>query len=288
MSGAGGSEVEARVRAYLGVLLPPDEVDDAATAACAADDPFAAAHEVVGSRVRVTTEVEADVLVEEAGLPAAQAAAVLGLSEDEVRAALDAAREAATELAGQPAVAVPPAPASPPIVIVDDSGEPYLLPEPPSGRRRRFAWVVLAVVALAAVAVALAVVARGGDCEATVHDVAAAPIEVRGGCVASDVDATGRPAEPRDRFEIGEPIVFWFSYAPVDAPEFFLTLAVVRDGEELPTMPQFPLPDDCDGETCTFAHLRLPTQLVGEPGRYRVQIRFEGRVLVSGAFEVTA
>ncbi|MDP8928562.1 MAG: hypothetical protein M3O70_08325, partial [Actinomycetota bacterium] len=98
-------EVEQRVRDYFAALLPPHaaqaalaDVLDRLPLNASPSAVFVAAHKALQDRLRVRPEVEADVLVEEAGLSVSDAANVLGLRVRDVRAALDAAAAAAAAL----------------------------------------------------------------------------------------------------------------------------------------------------------------------------------------------
>lgn len=270
-----GGDLEDRVRAYLGALLPAGEVPAALEAALADDAPFDAAHRIVHERVRVTTEVEIDVLVHDAGLTVEEAAHVARVGEDDAREAVAAVAAAAEEIGRR-------APRAP-IVIVDDSGEPLVLPEGTT-RRRRWPWLV--AVTLTAIAIAGLVLTYGDDpCDSTVHDVPDAPLTVERACVTHQVDAEGRPVAPRHTFAAGEPVTFWFAYDLRGNDDFLLTLVVSREGEEVPNQPQFPPPDNCDGP-CGQAHVTIPSDLVEDVGTYTVEVRWEGETLAAGDFAV--
>ena len=90
-----GPETEGRLRAYFGALLRADEVDRAVNSvqlrtvpSASVVEAFVAAHTVLGLYLRVSVDVEADVLVRDVGLTTEQAARVVGLTEAEVRAAV--------------------------------------------------------------------------------------------------------------------------------------------------------------------------------------------------------
>lgn len=98
-------EVEERLRDYFAALLPPHaahevfaDVLDRLPVNASPGAVFVAAHKALQDRVRVAPEVEADVLVEEAGLSVSDAAMVLGLRVRDVRNALEAAAAAAAAL----------------------------------------------------------------------------------------------------------------------------------------------------------------------------------------------
>lgn len=104
------------LRAYLGAFLPPAQVDQAARAATDAGSGragvLAAARDLLRRRVRLSAEVEALVLVEDAGLTPGEAGSVVGLTEAQVRAVL---LEAADETGEPASVEAPPAPTAMPV-----------------------------------------------------------------------------------------------------------------------------------------------------------------------------
>lgn len=271
------SDLEDRLRAYLDALLPSRDVPEVLRRALAADDPFPRAHELLHDRVRVTTEVEVDVLTEDAGLPLDEAATVIGVSETEARSAKAAVEEVAAELSRESL-----APRTP-IVIVDDTGEPLVLPDERT-RRRIWPWLLLAIVLVTGVS-ALVFTYGEDPCDAVIREAPDAPIAVRRACVTHEVDLAGRPAAPRHTFALQEPVVFWFSYDLRTGEDFLLSLVVTRDGEELQPQPQFPPPDNCDGP-CEQAHVTIPSDLVDEVGEYTVEVRWQDRTLAAGDFRV--
>lgn len=176
---------ERQLRDYLRVFLPERDLEDEldAIAATALDedvtdplDLFRIAHRRLTADPRITPRMEAVVLVEEAGLPVADTAHVLGLSATEVTRAV---QEAWSSVLGTPAPAVsapeepvpadPPAdepptdeaatdqaPADPPTPGVEQADDPAPAPAPRRGR-------ALAIgAALVLVTVLVVVVATSG------------------------------------------------------------------------------------------------------------------------------
>ncbi len=322
-------DLERRMRAYVAELVTPEDVEqamaaivDRVPAAAEPQEVFAAAHTVITKRVRVTVEVEADILVRDAGLTIAEAAAALGVPVDTVAEAVRTASEIFTELetappgvpATSPAEATPAQPEATPahatpspeparrIVIVDDEAQapavevpeptaPVEVAEPaapvgaePVRPRRRVGWLTITLLLLALVGVGTLVATSGSEgCEATIQPRVGAPVEITEACVTGAVDTEGQPFEERDRFELGETVILWFSYERQTTSDFLLQLAVLRDGQALEPTPQFPLPADRSD-----AHITLPRVFVDRPGDYEVHLRSEGRTLASVAFAVTA
>lgn len=134
---------ERQLRDYLRVFLPERDLEDEldAIAATALDedvtdplDLFRIAHRRLTADPRITPRMEAVVLVEEAGLPVADTAHVLGLSATEVTRAV---QEAWSSVLGTPAPAVSapeePAPEDPhPDPAPPGAGTDDSPPEPPA------------------------------------------------------------------------------------------------------------------------------------------------------------
>lgn len=149
-------ELAERVRVYLAAFLSPtatvaafDEVTADVTF-WGDDDPVAvltSAHRALAGRARISPDVEALVLEEDAGLAVDDIATVLELGPAEVRALLDAAHAELAEVAdaASPSATAPPTTPSaegdgpqahdpvPPVVVRPDAVDPDPEPESPHG-----------------------------------------------------------------------------------------------------------------------------------------------------------
>ncbi len=280
MTSSPSADVERPLRAYLAALLPPDAIEAAVAEVSdhvrPDDDPatvFAAAHEVVSQRARVATDVEAEVLVHEAGLTIPETARALGVEPDAVEDALATAEAVADELD------VPlPSPSRPRVLVFDDTDDGPLPVVEVSEPRERSSRLTIAVLLLVGIALAAALLLpRGGSAPPN------GSLQVTDARVTSGVDLGGRPEPAKNRFRAGEDVAFWFTYRLPASEAVPVTLVVHRDGEELqPASTVLLAPGEHD------LHLVVPRSLVDEPATYRIELSRGGQVLVAREFAVSA
>lgn len=169
-------DIAARVRAYLGAFLAPEQLDDAVEEVAAdarfwgdtaETDILAVAHGVLASHLRVATDVEVLVLNDDVGLSVPEIGAVLGLPPTEVRRTLDDALAVLAEPEAAPPSPAPTAAVPAPVPEPRPGAEvaPPTAPAPAPIRQGRPPVAVLVaavVVVVAAIVVAWVLRDAGG------------------------------------------------------------------------------------------------------------------------------
>lgn len=282
-------DVAERVRAYLAAFLPAGEVDDAVSEV-AADTRYwgdtdqgqilAVAHTVLTSRLRIAVDVEVLVLNEDVGLTVPEIAEVLGLAPTEVRRILDEALAVVAEPEPAPAPAVVPEPV--PISTAEPAAAAPAVPAGPeehvpprAGSRRRATLLVAAALAVAVVAVLAAwVVGRDDGCPP------GASVCVTDSVLTAEVDATtGVPGEDRDVFSLEEPVRLWFRFDRRELDVRPLEVRWYRDGAIL---------YETEVRVGAGSELNVPFVALwaDQPGRYRVEVAEDDRVLLTRDFRI--